>query len=340
MRNPSLKHIETLQAIASTGSLVQAAATLNMTPAALTARVKALEDAVNLKLFDRTSTGMRLTKAGEAALEASRAVEQAVRDFTDAMLAISTGEGGRLSVGAVSTAKYFAPRLIAAFIATRPKVDLRFQIGNRDATVDSLRKGEIEIALAGRPPREMVVEAFALGPHPYVLIAPPEHRLAGTRGLTRADLAGEAFLFREIGSGTRSLFDDFIGDTTIKPVQMRMELGSNETIKQAVMAGIGIALISAHTIAAEAADGRLVCLDVDGLPIIRRWYVVNRNDRALSAAARAFRDFAVSQGSTFLPPAVGPSLASSEQYAASVGNDDALPSATCRAVEGVDGPTG
>jgi LysR family transcriptional regulator, low CO2-responsive transcriptional regulator len=340
MRNPSLKHIETLQAIASAGSLVQAAARLNMTPAALTARVKALEDAVNLKLFDRTSTGMRLTKAGEAALEASRAVEQAVRDFTDAMLAISTGEGGRLSVGAVSTAKYFAPRLIAAFIATRPKVDLRFQIGNRDATVDSLRKGEIEIALAGRPPREMVVEAFALGPHPYVLIAPPEHRLAGTRGLTRADLAGEAFLFREIGSGTRSLFDDFIGDTTIKPVQMRMELGSNETIKQAVMAGIGIALISAHTIAAEAADGRLVCLDVDGLPIIRRWYVVNRNDRALSAAARAFRDFAVSQGSTFLPPAVGPSLASSEQYAASVGNDDALPSATCRAVEGVDGPTG
>jgi LysR family transcriptional regulator, low CO2-responsive transcriptional regulator len=340
MRNPSLKHIETLQTIASAGSLVQAAATLNMTPAALTARVKALEDAVNLKLFDRTSTGMRLTKAGEAALEASRAVEQAVRDFTDAMLAIRTGEGGRLSVGAVSTAKYFAPRLIAAFIATRPKVDLRFQIGNRDATVDSLRKGEIEIALAGRPPREMAVEAFALGPHPYVLIAPPEHRLAGTRGLTRADLAGEAFLFREIGSGTRSLFDDFIGDTTIKPVQMRMELGSNETIKQAVMAGIGIALISAHTIAAEAADGRLVCLDVDGLPIIRRWYVVNRNDRALSAAARAFRDFAVSQGSTFLPPAVGPSLASSEQYAASVGNDDALPSATCRAVEGVDGPTG
>jgi DNA-binding transcriptional LysR family regulator len=148
VRNLSLKHIETVQAIAVAGSLVRAAATLNMTPAALTARVKALEEAVDLKLFDRTSTGMRLTKAGEAALEASRAVERAVRDFTDAMLAISTGEGGRLSVGAVSTAKYFAPRLIAAFVATRPKVDLRFQIGNRDATVDSLRNGEIEIALA------------------------------------------------------------------------------------------------------------------------------------------------------------------------------------------------
>ena len=124
MRKLSLKHIETVQAIAVAGSLVRAAATLNMTPAALTARVKALEDAVDLKLFDRTSTGMRLTKAGEAALEASRAVERAVRDFADAMLAISTGEGGRLSVGAVSNAKYFAPRLIAAFLATRPKVEV------------------------------------------------------------------------------------------------------------------------------------------------------------------------------------------------------------------------
>ena len=160
MRNLSLRHIETLQAIAAAGSLVQAAAALNVTPAALTARVKALEDAVALKLFDRTASGMRLTKAGEAALEASRGVERAVRDFADAMLALSTGEGGRLSVGAVSTAKYFAPRLIAAFVASRPKVDLRFLIGNRDATIESLRSGEVEIVLSGRPPRDMAVETF------------------------------------------------------------------------------------------------------------------------------------------------------------------------------------
>ena len=305
MRNLSLRHIETLQAIAAAGSLVQAASALNVTPAALTARVKGLEDAVSLKLFDRTASGMRLTKAGEAALEASRGVERAIREFADAMLALSTGEGGRLSVGAVSTAKYFAPRLIAAFVASRPKVDLRFLIGNRDATVESLRSGEVEIALAGRPPRDMAVETFPLGPHPYVLIAPPGHRLASVKGLTRGDLAGEAFLFRETGSGTRSLFDDFIGDTRIKRVQLGMELGSNETIKQAVMAGLGIALISAHTIAAEVQAGRLVCLDVEELPIVRQWYVVNRTDRALSPAARAFRDFAVGHGSAFLPSLEG-----------------------------------
>jgi LysR family transcriptional regulator, low CO2-responsive transcriptional regulator len=301
MRNVSFRQIETLQVIAEAGSLVQAAAVLNMTPAALTARVKGLEDTVGLKLFDRAPTGMRLTPAGEAALEASRGVGRAMRDFAETMHAIATGEGGRLSVGATSTAKYFAPRLIAAFLGLRPKVELRFLIGNRDATVESFRAGEIEVALSGRPPRDMPVETFPIGPHPYVLIAPPDHRLAGAKGLTKADLAGEAFLFREIGSGTRSLFDSFMGDTAIRPVQMRMELGSNETIKQAVMAGLGIALISAHTIAAEVVDGRLVCLDVEGHPIVRRWFVINRTDRALSPTARAFRDFSVCEGAKFLP---------------------------------------
>src|SRR5208283_2218118 len=170
-----------------------------------------------------------------------------------------------------------------------------------DATAESLRSGEVEIVLSGRPPRDMALETASLGPHPYVLVAPPGHRLAGAKGLARADLAGEAFLFRESGSGTRSLFDAFIGDTSIRPVQLGMELGSNETIKQAVMAGLGIALISAHTIAAEVESGRLVCLNVDGLPIVRQWYVINRTDRALSPAARAFRDFATAEGGRFLP---------------------------------------
>lgn len=301
VRNLTLRHIETLQAVAEAGSLIQASASLNMTPAALTARVKGLEEVLGLRLFDRTPKGMRLTKAGEAALEASRGVERAMRDFSGSIQAIAEGEGGRLSVGATSTAKYFAPRLIAAFVAGRPRLDLRFQIGNRDATIESLHNDEVEIALTGRPPRDMAVEQRPLGPHPFVLIAPPGHRLAGARGLNRADLAGEPFLFREAGSGTRSVFDDFIGDTAIRRVHMRMELGSNETIKQAVMAGLGIALLSAHTIAAELAGGRIVRLDVEGLPIERNWFVVHRTDRALSPAARAFSDFATERGRDFLP---------------------------------------
>ena len=132
-------------------------------------------------------------------------------------------------------------------------------------------------------------------------MAPPNHRFAGLKGLSRADLAGETFLIREPGSGTRSLFEGFIGETSSRPVKLGMELGSNESIKQAVMAGLGIALLSAHTIGAEIESGRLVRLDVDGLPIVRQWYVISRTDRSLSPTARAFRDFAEREGGRFLP---------------------------------------
>jgi len=301
VRALTLQQIDTLQAIAEAGSLVAAAVNLHMTPAALTARLKGLESAVGLPLFDRTSTGLRVNTAGRVALESAAGVERAVREFVEAMDAVRTGQGGKLSVGAVSTAKYFVPRLIAAFLARHPKLELRFQIGNRAQTIESLRAMDVEIALTGRPPMDLPIAKASLGPHPYVMIAPPEHHLAGAGRIVRQQLAGEAFLFRETGSGTRSLFEYFIGDTEIRRVQLGMELGSNETIKQAVMAGLGIALISAHTIAAELADGRLAVLDVEGLPIVRQWFVVHRSDRPLSPAARAFRDFAEAHGAEYLP---------------------------------------
>ena len=247
-----------------------------------------------------------MNAAGAVALERAKAIERALRDFTEAMEAIRTGQGGSLSVGAVSTAKYFAPRLIAAFIGSHPKLDLRFQIGNRAATIEALKNLEVDLALTGRPPADLPVAKTPIGPHPYVMIAPPTHRLARARRIKRGALAGEAFLFREHGSGTRTLFEAFIGDTEIRRAQVGMELGSNETIKQAVMAGLGIALISAHTIAAEVAGRRLVCLDVEGLPIVRQWYVVCRTDRPLSAATRALRDFAAAHGPDFLPPVIEP----------------------------------
>jgi DNA-binding transcriptional LysR family regulator len=295
--------LQTLVAIADAGSLVAAADALNMTPAALTARVKGLEEAVGVTLFARTPNGLKLNSAGEAAIVHVETIERAVREMLEAMEDLRLGRGGRLSVAVVSTAKYFAPRLIAAFVAEHPKLELKFLIGNRDVTLGLLRTHDADVALAGRPPADLAVEKAPLGPHPYVIIAPPGHKLAGRPGLKRAALAGEPFLFREAGSGTRSLFDYFLGDTLIRQAQPGIELGSNETIKQAVMAGLGVALISAHTIAAELADGRLVTLDVEGLPIVRQWFVLHRADRPLSPAARAFHDFAKTRGAEFLPKA-------------------------------------
>ncbi len=301
MANITFSQLRTLEAVAEAGSLVAAAIFLNMTPAALTARLKGLEAEVGMPLFDRTGAGLKLNAAGEIAREMARHVDRAMREFVETMGAVRSGSGGRLSVGVVSTAKYFAPRLIAAFVECHSGLDLRFRIGNRDETMAALKSGEVEIALAGRPPADLAVAKAPIGPHPYVMIAPPNHRLAGLARIARDALAGEAFLFREAGSGTRSLFEYFIGDMEVRRSRAGMELGSNETIKQAVMAGLGVALISAHTIAAEIAERRLVVLDVEGLPIVRQWFVLSGAERPLSAGARAFRDFAQTRGADFLP---------------------------------------
>ena len=308
MRNLTLRQIEALQAIARAGSLIGAARELHMTPSALTARIKSLEDAVGLPLFERLSSGLTVNMAGEAALAAAAKITQAIREFGERMEDVRLGRGGRLSVAAVSTAKYFAPRLIAAFMQSHPQLDLRFLIGNRAEVLALLKANEVDVGLMGRPPDDLPVAKTSIGPHPYVLAAPPSHRLVGARGVAREALAGESFLFREEGSGSRALFEYFIGDVSIRRPQVGIELGSNETIKQAVMAGLGVALISAHTIAAEVADARLAVLDIVGLPLVRRWYVVHRTDRLASPAAQALRLFLDAQGERFLPALPAPSL--------------------------------
>lgn len=297
----TLRQLEALRQVSAAGSLVAAAARLNMTPAALTARIKALETSLGLTLFDRTPAGLRPNAAGEAALAATRRIDDAVREFAEQMEEIRTGRGGRLAVGIVSTAKYFAPRVIAAFTHLHPGIELRLKIGNRNEMVAALHAFEVDIALTGRPPADLPITRHPIGPHPYVMIAPPDHPLVGLRDIAKEALARESFLFREEGSGSRSLFDYFIGDLAVGRRQAGIELGSNETIKQAVIAGLGIALISAHTVAAEIADGRLACLEIAGLPIIRQWYVVHRTDKALSATAQAFWDFAQDRCPHFLP---------------------------------------
>jgi DNA-binding transcriptional LysR family regulator len=306
MKRLTLRHLQALQVISASGSLVAAAARMNITPSALTARVKALEDLLGVTLFDRTASGLRPNMAGEIALGEAKRIGDALRLFEDRMEAVRTGRAGRLSIGVVSTAKYFAPRLVAAFVKQYPDLEIRLLIGNRGETVAWLKSFEIDVLLAGRPPADLPMANITIGPHPYVIIAPPFHRLAGLSAVPKETLGGEPFLFREEGSGSRAMFEYFMGDIAIHRARIGIELGSNESIKQAVIAGLGIALISAHTVAAEIADGRLTCLDVIGLPIVRQWQIVHRTDRELSTAARSFRDFAEQRCASFLPQVAAP----------------------------------
>jgi LysR family transcriptional regulator for metE and metH len=203
-------------------------------------------------------------------------------------------------VGVVSTAKYFAPQMLAVFARAHPGIDMELIIGNREDTIAAFESGRFDVAIMGRPPEGIEVESAVIGNHPQVIIAPPDHPLAKQRSISPREIAKQTILMREVGSGTRLVAEKFLAEHGIKP-RIGMEIASNETIKQAVMAGLGIAFISAHTIAAEIGDGRLAILDVAGLPEIRQWFVVRPATKRMMPAASSLRDFLVAEGRRFLP---------------------------------------
>lgn len=301
MRNLSLRQLRAVLAVNRLGKISLAAREIGLTAPAVTLQIQQAEAEAGVALFDRTSDGLRATDAGRAFVAAAHEVEQRLRGLDDELAAIRGAGQGSLRLGAVSTAKYFAPQMMAAFTADHPGIDLRLTIGNRAATIAALDDREIDFALMGRPPRDMPVRTYLIGDHPLVVIAAPGHPLAAERRIARSRIAEEVFLIREPGSGTRISLELFLGEIAGRSARLGPEFGSNETIKQAVMAGLGVAFISGHTIALEVEVGRLVILDVVGLPVRRQWFVVSRGDRNPSPTMTAFRSFVGRRGREFLP---------------------------------------
>ena len=303
MHNLTFRQLETVREVGRCGTMIKAAETLCVTPAALTSRVKLLEEDLGLQLFERFGGRLRLTEAGKEVVAAAARIDNVIADLVETLQGTNGVMGGRIRIGVGSTAKYFAPRLIAAFMKQHPNIDLRLSIGNRRDIVSLLREYEIDIALMGHPPEDFSIKSAPIGPHPHVVIAPPDHPLARKARISKTELADQNFIVREEGSATRSMFDNFFAGLAMPSYKVRFEIGSNETIKQAVMAGLGISLISAHTIEAEVASDRMVVLKMEGLPIMRKWFVMHRADRVLSPAGRAMWTFMVKKGSEFLPRA-------------------------------------
>lgn len=243
---------------------------------------------------------MSLTDAGSHVLALTERIESALLDCEQSLDMIAGRTGGRVSIGAVSTAKYFVPFAIAAFSQRFPKVDVSLRIGNREEIRAALRSYDLDIAVMGRPPSDIGVEMKLLGRHPHIIVASPDHRLARRKPVAPSDLADETFITRERGSGTRMLMEQFFQKNGLAP-KISMEMDSNETIKQAVMAGLGVAFISGHTVASELQDKRLAVLPVRGLPLMRRWFVVQRADKALLPPARVLMDFIAEEAERFLP---------------------------------------
>jgi DNA-binding transcriptional LysR family regulator len=279
--------------------MAKAARELNVTPPAVTIQLQLLEQTVGLPLIERAGERTMQTAAGEKILSAARRIDIILNECAQEIGQLKGIRGGRISVGVVSTAKYFAPRALAAFRQKHNGVDVRLAVQNRHATLRALESLDIDMAIMGRPPDTLNVESEALGAHPHVIIASPEHPLAKTP-LTIDGLGNETFFVRESGSGTRTVMERFFERAGFVP-NVGMEIGSNETIKQAVIAGLGIAFISAHTVAAEIADGRLVPLQVEGLPVVRQWFVVRLVEKKAMPAGEAMWQFLTKEGWRFLP---------------------------------------
>ena len=307
MRGLTLRHLSAVRAVNRLGKISAVAREIGLTAPAVTLQIQQAEGAAGTALFDRGGEGFRATDAGRAMVAAARDIEQRLALLSDELSAIRGATLGTLRLGAVSTAKYFTPRMIAAFGANHPGIDIRLTIGNRAAIIAALQDQEIDIALMGRPPRHAAVNTYLVGEHPLVIVAAPDHPLARARRIPKRRIAEEPFLVREPGSGTRMSLELFFGDIPGRLDNLGVEFNSNETIKQAVMARMGVAFISAHTIAMEVELGRLAVLDVVGTPIKRQWFAVSRADRPHSPAVAPFKTFVARQGATYLPQLAWPS---------------------------------
>lgn len=299
MKDVTLRQLTFLTETARTGSLAGAAEALHLTGPAIAQQLRLLEKRIGLPLLERGPGGQRPTEAGRLLIESAGRIDAELTACGEALDSLRSASAGHVRVGAVSTAKYFAPHVLASFRDQRPGVQVSIAVGNRDDVLQLLEDFEVDLAIMGRPPSGLDVEQAVFGDHPYVITAPPNHPMVG-RKVTFEEVAHETFLVREPTSGTRGHLDALFANAELNP-NIGMEITSNETIKQAVIAGLGIALLSAHTICAEVDDGRLAVLDVEGLPVNRHWLVVRMARRAVTPAAQALWDFIITEGAARLP---------------------------------------
>jgi DNA-binding transcriptional LysR family regulator len=304
LRNVTLRQMRVFAAVARHLSFTRAARELHLTQPAVSQQVKLLEREVGLPLFEHIGRTVRLAPAGTELLRYVNQAMELMREAGESLAAMRGLRRGALKLGAVSTAKYFAPTLLSTFRPLYPEMTIKLTIANREEVVRQLAANEIDLVIMGRPPRELETVAVPFARHPLVIIASATHPLAASRRIPLQQLATEPFLIREEGSGTRASMEKIFREQGV-PLHVLMEISSNETIKQAVMAGMGLGFLSAHTVGHELGAGRLAVLDVVGLPMVRDWFLIHLRDKHLAPIAAAFHAFLLEHGSQIIREAVG-----------------------------------
>lgn len=288
--NATFRQLRLFLALADEGGITRAARRCHVTQPTASMQLRELSLAIGLPLYEVIGKKVHLTQAGVELAKTARAMMDewsAFLQFADGARGLSRGN---LRVAVVSTAKYFIPRMLGDFCKTHPMIDITLDVLNRDGVIQLLRENRIDIAVMSVPPSDLDVEAEIFLENPLVAIAPNDHSLAGRRRVSLDVFAREPLILREDGSGTRMMADRFFKARKARP-RVRLSLGSNEAIKQAVAGGLGCAVVSRHALAANPADEQLTVLDVEGFPILSRWFIVNMRGKRLSPVASVFRDY-------------------------------------------------
>lgn len=290
LRHATLHQLRIFLAVARHNSFARAAEALHLSPPTLSLQVKQLADTVGQPLFDQLGKKIFLTAAGRTLADACADIEERMERLSQDLAALQGVEKGSLKLAILTTVKYTVPKLLGGFCAAHPGIEVAMVVGNRENLLQRLAQNQDDLYIMGQPPDHMDVVCEPWADNPLVLVAPPSHPLVGQANVSPLQLKDEPFILREPGSGTRLTAERFFASHGIT-LKNRLEVGSNEAIKQTVAGGLGLAVLSATTVVSELALGELVMLDVQGFPLMRHWHVVYPQGKRLSAATLAFKDW-------------------------------------------------
>ena len=291
----TIRQLQVFEAVARQLSYTRAAEELHLTQPAVSMQIKQLESSVGLSLFEQLGKRVFMTQAGETMLRHAQTIMRHLGTAREEMAELKGVDSGRLHIAVASTVNYFATRLLASFTRLHPSVQITLDVTNREALLQKLEDNQPDIVLMGKPPKGLDIDAADFMENPLIMIARPDHSLSKHRSIGLKELTKETFVVRESGSGTRIAMERFFDQKSFAP-SATIEMTGNETIKQSVEAGLGLAIVSVHTVELELALERLSRLDVRGMPIMRRWYVGHRRGKRLSPTAQAFRQFVLDEG--------------------------------------------
>jgi len=293
IRHTTFRQLQIFEAIVRLGSFTRAAEELFLTQPTVSMQTKKLADALGLPLFEQIGRNVRPTEAGLELYESCRRIFENLANLEMKISDLKGIRRGRLRLGVITTAKYFAPEVLGEFCQLYPGIEVALKVSNRDRIIERLSSNEDDLYIMGQAPVDQSeIVAYPFAPNPLVVMAPRNHPLVGQKNIPLSRIAEEPLILREPGSGIRDATLRLFEQHGLRP-KVRMELGSNEAIKHGIVGGLGLSVLSLHTLALEGPDGPVALLDVEGFPIMRQWYLVHPKGKQLSLVAQAFLDFAL-----------------------------------------------